>query len=196
MASSVVALCNLALDLLGAEPITSLTDGVRGEMCDRNYPLARDAALRAYPWNCAMGRAALAALTTAPIWDFTSAYQLPTDCLRVVEVDGEITVGLSWRVEGRTLVANTTGALNIRYVKRLEDPIAFDPLLDQAIAARLAAMMSFAITGKEGLGKTLLAVAADAERAAMRIDAREQAQDDALTADAWSGARFTPYGGV
>lgn len=190
MASSVVALCNLALDMLGAEPITSLSDGVRGDLCNRNYPLARNAALRAYPWNCAMTRAALAAITTVPTWGYAAAYQLPVDCLRVIEVDGDVSLGLTWRVEGRTIVANTNGVLNVRYVRALDDPSFFDGLLDQAIAARLAAMISFAVTGKEGLGKTLLAVATDAERQAMRIDAREQSQDDVLTADAWTGARY------
>ncbi len=197
MASSVVAICNQALDMLGAEPITSLDDGSKSAtLCKRNYPLARDAALRSYPWNCALGRQALAALATAPAWGFSHAFGLPEDCLRLLDVDGEITVGLRWRVEGNTVLADTAGPLRVRYVRRIDDATLFDALLVQAIAARLAAIVSFAITGKDSFSARLLGVADAAVREASRIDAREQSQDDEVTADAWSGARFLSYGGV
>ena len=197
MATSVVQICNQALDLLGADPIADLEDPSKAAgLCKRNYPLARDAALRAYPWNCAVARAQLAALASAPLYGFTAAYQLPVNCLRVLDVDGDPSPGLRWRVEGNTLLADTTGALSIRYVRAIEDPARFDALLVQSSAARLAAVICFAVTGKDGLTERLLRVAAGAELEARRIDAREQSQDDEVVADAWSGARFTSYGGV
>lgn len=197
MASSVVQICNLALDMLGAGPIASLDDPNKAAgLCKRNYELARDAALRAYPWNCARARVSLAASTTAPVFEFTNAFPLPVDCLRVLAVEDEVLVGISWRVEGRSLLANTSGPLRVAYVATVTDPARYDALLVNAIAAHLAALIAFAVTGKDSLSERMLAVATALERKAARIDAREQTQDDAVTADLWSGARFSSYGGV
>lgn len=197
MASSVIQICNLALDMLGAGPIASLDDPSKAAgLCKRNYELARDAALRAYPWNCARTKVSLAASTTTPVYDFSNAFPLPVDCLRVLEVEDDVLTGLTWRVEGRELLADTTGPLKISYVRKVEDPALYDALLVNAIAAHLAALIAFAVTGKDTLSARMLDVATALERKAARIDAREQSQDDAVTADAWSGARFTSYGGV
>lgn len=195
MASSVVAICNIALDMLGATPITSLEDASKtAALCARNFVTARDAALRSYPWNCASARASLARDTAAPAWGFLSAFPLPVDCLRVIETQDDVRFGVTWRVEGRAILANTTGPLNIRYIRRVEDPALFDELLVQAIAARLAAIIAYPVTGQGSVQERMLAIAAQVEAQARVIDAREQMQDDETTADLWSGARFTSYG--
>ena len=60
--SSDVAICNGALGLLGAERIVSFQDGTtQAILCDLHYSQARDATMRAYPWNFAIARANLGA---------------------------------------------------------------------------------------------------------------------------------------
>lgn len=146
--ASKVSICNQALSLLGANHIVSLSDGTtEANMCDALFDDVRDSVLRAHPWNCAVGRVSLNKLTSTPAYGYTAEYTLPTDpyCLRVLDVnDEEITGGISWKVEGRKLLASVD-TIKIRYIQRLTDPGQFDPLLVSAIAARLAAEMSYAI---------------------------------------------------
>lgn len=105
MTFSAVQICNRALDILGADPVLSLTDNSEaGRLCNRNFAPVRDAVLRAYPWNAAMRRAALPALAEPPSWGFAAAYQLPVDCLRLWRVENEDCA--DWRVEGRTVVTD------------------------------------------------------------------------------------------
>lgn len=146
---SVVDLCNKALDKLGQGPITSLDDNVKSaRLCSRNWPLVRDAVLRAHPWNFAITRDVLApvdltAVETAKQWGFTSKFAFPVDLLRLVEVRDLSTS--EYQVEGRYVLANTT-ALYIRYVKREEDPNKYDPQFVDAAAAYLAFEMCESIT--------------------------------------------------
>lgn len=192
MADSVVAICNLALDLLGEQPIASLDDpGKNAGLCKRNYELARDASLRSYPWNCAKARTQIAAQYLGPEWGVEHAYPLPVDCLRVLGVQDEVPNDIRWRVEGRRILSTAAAPLNVLYVAKVTDPSAFDALLVQAIAARLAAILCFPVTGKDTMSERLTGLAASFERQAARIDAREQSQDDALVADLWTGARYS-----
>ena len=190
MAASVVAIGNAALDLLGAAPITSLEDPSKvAGLILRNYGRARDAALRSYPWNCAMRRAQLAAVPAAPAWGFARTFPLPADCLRVMEADGDL-AGLRWRIEGRALLCDADGPLNIRYVAQMDDPAEIDALLTDAIAARLAHDIGFAVTGSRETQSQMMQVFNLAMREARRIDAQEQSQDDELVARTWLDARY------
>jgi hypothetical protein len=195
MSRSVVSICNQALDLLGAASITSLDDGSKqAGLCSRNYEPARDATLRAYPWNCARARASLAAQVAAPAWGDEKVFPLPEDCLRVVAIDADVAFGLRWRVEGRSLLVASDGPVSVAYVRRMDDPTQMDELLVQAIAARLAAMLAWPVTGIQGIQDRMLALAERLTREARMIDAREQSQDDDTVADLWSGARFSRTG--
>lgn len=191
MAVSVVAICNRACDYLGAAPITSLEDGSKlSGLLSRNYEFARDTVLRSYPWNCAMARASLAALSTPPAWGFRYQFQLPVDCLRVIGIDGGLDLGISWRVEGLRLLCDEAGPVLLKYVQRVQDPAQFDPALVDAIAARLAADVAYAVTGNAAQASNLVGLAEERLLMARRVDAQEQAQDDQMRADLWLAARL------
>lgn len=197
MAGSDVEICCRALDLLGAQPITALDDGsVAARLCARNYGPARDSVLRDYPWNDAQARAVLAADAQPPAWGFAYAFTLPVDCLRVVEIDGELRHGGRWRLEGDKLLTDAAGPLHIRYTRRLTDPGRIGPLLADAIAARLAAQIAFPITNSASQAEQMRALAEQMIRRARHIDAVEQSQDEQVTADDWTSARFTSFGPV
>lgn len=146
---SVVDLCNKALDKLGHGPITSLDDNTKAaRLCTRNWPLVRDAVLRAHPWNFAIKRDVLAPVDltvteAAKQWGFTYKFPFPADMLRLVEVRDLSTD--EYQVEGRAILANTT-ALYIRYVWREEDPNQYDTLFFDAAAAHLAFELAEALT--------------------------------------------------
>lgn len=138
---SVVDLCNKALDKLGHGPIASLDDNTKAaRLCTRNWPLVRDAVLRAHPWNFAIRRDVLAPVDltvteAAKQWGFSNKFPFPADMLRLVEVRDMSTS--DYQVEGRAILANTT-VLYIRYVGREEDPNQYDTLFFDAAAAHLA----------------------------------------------------------
>ena len=86
--ASVVDICNRALQKLGAESITSLTQNTENaRACNSCFEFLRDAELRAHPWNFAIKRAQLAADLTPPEFGYDLRYQLPSDYLRLLPSD-------------------------------------------------------------------------------------------------------------
>lgn len=66
MATSDVEICNSALQKLGAEDITSLSDNTRrAQLCNRQYNKIRKKLLRSHPWNFAIKRQFLSEVTDA-----------------------------------------------------------------------------------------------------------------------------------
>ncbi len=183
---STISICNRALDLLGADPILSLDDSSKsGRLCARNFAAARDAVLRAYPWNGAMKRARLAALVETPAWGYAAQYQLPSDCLRILRLDdmGET----PWRIEGRRILTDAGAPLNVLYIARTDD--IDDPLLADAIAARLATDIGYAITGNASGQQAAWQLYTAKLAEARAIDAQE-GTPDAFTADQWLESRL------
>lgn len=191
MASSEVAIANRALAYLGAASIMSLDDDAdRAAKVKAALPFAQDAVLRQYPWNSATRRAVLPALLDGPPYEFRYAYQLPVDCLRVVALDGDVVPGIKWRIEGRALFTDAGPPLKLRYIARVTDVALLDPMLADAIAARVAADVAFAITQNAGLAEQMTRLAEARVAEARRIDALEASQDEAVVADLWLNARF------
>jgi hypothetical protein len=141
--ASVVDICNGALNQLGASTILSLTeDSKNARLCNARYTQVRDSLFRSHPWNCLQKRVQLAADTTAPAWGFTSAYTLPTDCLRLLRI---LDYDSNHKVEGRKILTNNS-SMKILYVARIEDPNEYDELLRETISAALAADIAYAVT--------------------------------------------------
>jgi hypothetical protein len=137
-------ICNLALvEGLGDQPITSLDDDSNRERsCKRAYPVCRDELLVDLTPGFAIKRVALALLATAPTFDFTYRFQLPTDCLQVLETDDPTE---TWRREGATVVSyNNT--CSIKYVARITDTSTFSPPFTRALVAYLQARLAYPIT--------------------------------------------------
>lgn len=191
MADSEVAIANMALDYLGAAAITSMDDeSVTAARIKRNFPLVRDAVLRSYPWNCAARRAKLPALAGAPDFGFARAFQLPSDCLRVFAIEDDALYGERWRVEGRQLLTDAGAPLEVRYISRPSDVALLDPMLVDAIAARLAANLCYAVTENATRAQQMAVQAQQIWTAAKSVDAVEASQDERITADLWVNARF------
>lgn len=148
MAVSVVTICNLALQMLGAARITSLDeDSVNARACNACYEMLRRSELREHPWNCAKSRAALAADATAPSWGRANSFALPADFLALIKPypeDNDYT--LDYEIEGRSILSDEDAPLYIRYIADVTDVSQMDPLLQEAIATRMAIQMCEEIT--------------------------------------------------
>jgi hypothetical protein len=174
MASSVVEICSRALDAIGVQPITDFAEDTKqGGLCRRYYPQVRDEVIRSHPWNCASTRASLPALVDAPTWGYANAYQLPSDCLRVLAVNADDPFCHPWKVEGRTIVTDREAPIQILYLRRIDDSGFFDPMLVSAIAARLAMELARPLTSDENLRKNMGAEYRDRLREARSADGQE-----------------------
>jgi hypothetical protein len=171
--SSEVDICNSALTLFGESMILSIDppDGTLVAMlCAQHYHKQRNAALRAFPWGFAMKRAALNQLTSSPAWGFAYQYQIPTDCLRIWKIQHSSRT--DWKREGDKLLTDLS-SVNVRYISKVTDTNAFDSIFIDAIAARLAATICIAITGKKTTAEMLWALYKAKIEEAEEIDSQE-----------------------
>ena len=118
---------NVALRLVGATPITSLTDGSdNANVVDDIFTELLDDLLRSHPWNFATKRVQLARLVTAPEFEFDYAYAHPSDWLRTISVhDNDAGHGTvlyrTEQVDGQNVIVSSSDAIYLRYVYRVTD---------------------------------------------------------------------------
>jgi len=188
--ASTVEMCNSALNMLGASNIISLTeDSKNARLLNQRYVSARDAVFRSHNWNCLIKRVELAADTDVPAFEFTHQYTLPSDCLRVIrtqysnDVDSDI-----FKIEGRKLLTNES-EIKIIYLSRNTDVNEYDSLLQEAIAARLASELAYAITQSNSVMQLMQGIYENKIREARFMDATEGTADK-LEANEFITARF------
>lgn len=157
MASS-VDISNSALTKVGAKRIMSLTDNTKeAREINAIFELRRDYLLRCYNWSFAMMRAELSALVSTPEWGYTLEYQLPTDCMRVVQVnDYWDAPGMAdylnspdqemYRIEGKKIRTDIGAPLKVRYIKKVTNTGDFDAAFNEVFAADLAFNVCEALT--------------------------------------------------
>ena len=150
MAASDTAIVNLALQKLGtAMRITGLTeDHPLARSANVCYEMLRDRELRANVWGFAKKRTTLAADATAPAFDFSYAFPLPSDYLRLLSPNVSGVWGtnarndVDWTIESHqgvpAIMTNDGSTLNVIYIARIVDPTQFDALFDEALAAKIA----------------------------------------------------------
>jgi hypothetical protein len=152
--ASKVGIANAALIYLGAATITAFTDdNDRARLISARYDDIRDAVIQGHNWSCAMKRQELAQSVDAPVYGYDYAYQLPADCLRAVSMSEGLPDGIYPWVRENRLILTDSDSCFINYIRRIEDPNEMDPLLREAISARLAAELSYKITGSKTMKK-------------------------------------------
>lgn len=191
MATSVIEICNNALQDLGEEPITTFSDGSKAaRLCAQRWPSVRDAVLRSHPWNCAMVQADLPANQGAPLWKWACRYELPADFLRIVRVVSAVQQTVhEWEIQGRHILCDEAAPLFIAYVRRETDPQRYDALLSEALAARMASALAYPLTGSTSLAQAHWDVYGRKLLEARGVDAREGVPES-VTANAWLTAKM------
>lgn len=135
--ASEVQICNLALLKFGNITINSLEDSTeQAQACKELYPLMRDELMSLHEWNFALGRADISSeLANTPAFQYDHAYQLPVDCLRVVELYG---TQAKWAREGNDFLTNQDEEIFIRYIKKATTTGDFSQVFVNSLAVRLA----------------------------------------------------------
>ena len=141
-----VDIANSALTHCGSDAVlVNIDDDSKaGRLCTQNYDLARRAVLAKQPWKFAIKRVQVD-LDTAetPAFGFSSRFQVPDDYIRAICVNDRYT---DWVREGRYILCNEAGPINLRYVSDEESVELFDPLFADAIAYDLALRICYALT--------------------------------------------------
>jgi len=194
MAVSRVAIANRALTKLGAARIIALDDDSQASnTIDSMFDIVRDAELRANLWHFSKARAQLPALSERPPFGFTYQYQLPSDYLRLIQINDvrlqpNPTVDGWYSIEGGRILISQPAPLRVRYVRRVEDPTLFDALFVEAFACRLAAESAETLTQSNTKKQAAWQEYKEALAAARRANAIERpavATDD----DTWLESR-------
>lgn len=177
--ASQTEIVNMALHKLGANRVTAITDDSKEARTATDvWGPCRDSVLQDHLWNFATRRATLAQLSSDPDWGYDYQFQLPTDCLRVIEMSDPdyefrvetVKVGAQ---EYKVLLTDESTA-EISYIARIENTGFYSSKFVDALAARLAAEMAFTLTGSTRKEK-------------MALDAYQLILSDARSVDAMEG---------
>ena len=186
-APSETSIANAALVLLGERRISSIDENTKpAKTLKERYAEVRDDTLRAHPWNFATKRIGLAADAVAPVWGFDSAFTLPVDCLRLLEVENR--QDIAYQVEGRKILTDHGAPLNIVYTRQVTVVIEMDVMFRQALAAALAADVAEAFTGSSTKVDQLLSIMTEKIRLARVPDGQEHPPRE-IEASEWLDAR-------
>ena len=190
MATSKVEITNLALTLLGADLITSMSESTeRARTANALFDSVRDAVLRSFPWNFAIRRTQVASLATptpADTWNYY--FTQPTGCLRVLKVD-EAVGGREFVLE-RGYIACNHSPIVVKYIYQETDVTKYDALFVQALGARLAHAMAHRRIQSSAREEDLWKIYRSYVREARSVDSQEGTPEN-LVADDWLDSRGT-----
>lgn len=141
-----------------------------------------------------MRRAQIGADVNQPLFGFSNQFPLPEGpdplyCLRLYQIYGELEYEINYKVEGRNILCDEAGPLNIIYIARVEDTRQFDPLLDEAIAAQLAVYLCTNRTESGSRTQGMQEYMKEVMRQARMADAQE-GRPDPFTVKTWREARW------
>lgn len=194
MSVSKTSVCNKALTLCGAAPITNITDDTNNaRVLNRVYEIARQSILTECRWNFATTRSTLSVSTVEMPWDHTGeayVYVRPADALRVFETSDP---NATWREEGDYIISDTND-LGIKYVYDHDDPSKYPSSFAEAFIDKLCSDICFMILNSaskaEGFLKKYEGVSLPK---AMSVNAQTGTQQEPID-DAWLSSKYGTYG--
>jgi hypothetical protein len=177
---------NAALILVGEAALSDLAAETETAKKVRVlWPILRDTILRLHPWNCTRERAILVKDSVAPKFGYLYKYALPARpyCVRPLAIQydtdgdyfafdsttfgGSRSLKYQFVVEGRYLLTNAEGTsqnslgqegINLLYSCRPSDDSVsdYDAMLIELLKLKLAAELSYPLTGSKALGVSFM----------------------------------------
>jgi hypothetical protein len=184
--ASQVGICNIALTSLGADRIIALSDNnENARRLTAIYDSCLDDVLRSHPWNFAIVRVGLVKLVSTPVFGYDYEYQLPTACLRLLEVSDGTNILTDYKVEGRKLLTNYTD-IYIKYISTVGDPNQYTSQFIFVLAARLASELAYPITNNKSTAELSAQIYLSKLQTAKETDAQESDSTNVINADDWT----------
>lgn len=171
-----ITIVNTALVGLGVAPIAAFPpdeDTAQSRAAAAIWDITLEEELRAHPWNFAVKRALLARLVDAPAFGYASAYTVPADCLRVLEVSED-----DYTIEDGQILCDATGSIELRYIKQVTDVAKFDASFTGVLAAKIGAKLAYPLTQSTSQQQAQLDLYTFQLKQAKNIDAQEQPAEE------------------
>ena len=191
-------ICNLALDHIGKDIVTDISTATQpaAVRVRRHYDHVLGVCLRMGYWNFATKRLALARILPAPINEFTYAYNLPADYVKMQRTWPR---QLHYKIEqGRLLTDEAT--ITIKYTSdgALTDPSLMDPLFIDYFSYELALRSVNKASASADLYGRIKEGSMQAFKSAAAIMSQED-PDDPIIESEWITDRYSPdyeYGSI
>ena len=158
-----VSICNAALALLGAEGLTSFSDGsAQASICSTLYSKVKEVTIGMYRWSWSIKKLQLVQDNTTPVNEWTYQYTLPNDILNNVPLAAYTSsspgnaVFKNWEInmgsDGTAKLMTGSQTIYIDYQKAIEEslmPSYFTQLLIYQLAWHLAEPITDQLTKAE-----------------------------------------------
>jgi hypothetical protein len=186
--SSIVEICNLALNHIGAKSITSLDEASESaRKCKLVYEPLRDSVLRGSAWNFATAIEQLAPLDEeVPGWNFL--YTEPNRCLKIRKIFNETSLSDPRPVDHKLMLSPDTKTKSIatnlelawcEFTYKVTDPNVYDPQFIEALSYRIGASLAQSLAGNIQLGQALLQMSMSISDKAVLENSKEGSQTKA-----------------
>jgi len=184
-----VGICNSALLKVGAQQISSLSDNTRASnTCALLYPVLRDEVMRSAPWRFSLLQQNFQTPSlTPPIFGYTSAYDIPSNILRVWQVNVDY-----WTEIGNQILCDKSDGINALCIFQNTDPTSWDAQFAEALAWRLASEIALSLVQSPPL-KQEMDKGYEKSMALARSTNAVVGTSEALKPDFWSNARKYGY---
>lgn len=192
---------NNALRIVAAQQIDDYDEDTESARQVRGcYDQVVRGQLERYPWFFAKHRGQAAANATAPAWKYARAFTMPSDFLKLVELEDSWVFDLSfyaatdavpqYELLGRALETDLPAPLKFTYIRDLSaDPTLWSPLFADAVAAALAVEIAPPLSKSDSAVERAAKKHMEVVRAARRSNAI-QSPPQRLADDTWIAARF------
>jgi hypothetical protein len=186
--ASDLTIINGALRKLGVPRI-----GARDEeseparVANDTYDTLLDAVLTDAPWDFAVRRVSLSANATSPDFQFDNAFDLPVECLKVIEI-----INLNeyeWRVENRQIVTDHEAPIQLIYIHRVTTVGSYSPQFVEAFQARLAAEWAEPLIKQSSVQEMMLKFYSNKIAIAKTIEAGQTGLHEDTTDGSWVDSR-------
>jgi hypothetical protein len=159
-APSQAQICNAALAHLGeGQRVTDINaDGTPlAKVFLQTWDQAVDEVLADHPWNFAVKRknCAISAGVTPDGSQYSQAFEKPADMLRWLPWSEDHEDYFEGEEEGDYLLSNAEAPIAVRYIARITHVAKWSAGFRAALAAKLAAMNAYAVTGQRAVASDM-----------------------------------------
>lgn len=177
-------ICNSAILKVGGDMIASITDATKAaQICNAQYNVKRDELLLQVPWRFSLQQVKLTPQATQPIFQYTNAFLLPSDCLRPLKVNAD-----PWTVQQGLILCNSD-AINVTYIQiQNGNESSWDPLFAETFSLSLSKELALSLVQSVPLFQEI-DKQYQQKLALARATNAVIGTPDRLIADMWSNAR-------
>lgn len=193
MAVTQTDIANKALTLVGASPITNITDDTENaRVINRVYETSLRTVLSECKWNFATKRVNLSEIVNTLDWNYiteTNVYQKPTDMIRIYDTNPQRSI---WREEGDNIISDSAN-FGVQYTYYLDSPSKYPGYFLEAFIDKLASDIAYTIVNSGTLAEKYLDKYVKISRPdAIAANSQTGTQQTPID-DAWTCAKYSDY---